>query len=1224
MNNIAKLLLTSTFVLMIGCSDKSDNNANNKSIENKSSTLIIDNASVVPVIGVNQATTTSIFVHNEGDNPISGISYSSTNVKEESSKTSQLIRSTSKAVSSGVIIDSTSANNCSTIPAHGKCTLTFTTPSFATLGNQGYSTITAKYKVNNEIKTFNQIINYQQIEPEDGIHITSGLNLTSFGYKNSYGTLFLYSGNQTNKVKSLKLNKPAFSIIDNNITGNELSPLQVQAVEVMAPANIEYAMVAQLSVTTINNLTSSANVTAIPSNSGAILISGMLPNYDLNGQNTNLQTISYTVTNVGNESAILGAITFSTTKIITKTGTNQCTSTTVLAIGSSCNVYLNIDNNSESAGGSGLATVNYSSASITPTSISTSINWINSQSGGLSGITYTNPITLVQNSGGFGLNESFTFTITQYIATLNNVQINVRKVNDGGNAVIISNTTCSTIPSTCVVTVRLSDSVIENSKQILITLTGTVNGNSYTRNALVTYNTVTNRPLFILQPTPSSYNLTADGVESQTGTILVSNNGATASSSGKITLSSITQSKAFFTVTYGPKCESGTLAIGESCLVYLKLGPRTESASYVGESGIATYTVGVLGINLNESSTATTSINYNIQSYAQGFNITNITLAAADSGSGTLASPYIIGGEKVAPKLIVTYQNIGLRAMKVMGAYESTTSRIFWRRESFSPIIVNPNESFTITYTNVLGSTPANYLINTLVSPAENITLPTLYFLNANNASERFQQDVDNNGSMIVYVTGQLGTINNTINITNPSLFVESYTITSTLTTTRAYTDISLNALSDISGNKVFSITSNCTSNESGSITNLNCMLNQTNNTGSAIYTVNPLFISESIPINIYYNAPGYNMNSNNQAFVLNTINLGSNLSSLMTITPKNPTLNLGTTQQFTATVNQNGTTVDVTNSVTWSSSNTAVATINSSGLATGVSDGSTIITATSGSVSANTSFTFIGNLYASGYSTIVNVALNSAGAKTNEISNNINYQTITPRPGSIAVYNGYMYIVSQDSPYNIIICSWNPLGSVNSCYYSNINASYSFSPLEISNGYLYYLGFSPTYGYIVKYSKINADGSLSTNSKDVVNTVSYSKYKFYKNYVYYQYSNSYIYYCQFTNESTFSNCQNSGLTAMGIIKSFKIYNGYLYIFDYSIIKSCPINSDGSITNSNCSSTSAPNSSDFIIKKNKYYFSDGSGYISSCSIDSNRLPYLCSDFALSNLVYNLY
>jgi len=83
-----------------------------------------------------------------------------------------------------------------------------------------------------------------------------------------------------------------------------------------------------------------------------------------------------------------------------------------------------------------------------------------------------------------------------------------------------------------------------------------------------------------------------------------------------------------------------------------------------------------------------------------------------------------------------------------------------------------------------------------------------------------------------------------------------------------------------------------------------------------------------------------------------------ANLASI-SITPTSKSISSGETQQYTAIgILQNGNTVDLTDSVTWTSSNTATATIDSSGLATAKtvsSAATTNITAKSGSITSNT-----------------------------------------------------------------------------------------------------------------------------------------------------------------------------------------------------------------------------------------------------------------------------
>ena len=78
-----------------------------------------------------------------------------------------------------------------------------------------------------------------------------------------------------------------------------------------------------------------------------------------------------------------------------------------------------------------------------------------------------------------------------------------------------------------------------------------------------------------------------------------------------------------------------------------------------------------------------------------------------------------------------------------------------------------------------------------------------------------------------------------------------------------------------------------------------------------------------------------------------------------LAVSPATTSIALGTTAQFTAAgAFTDGSSQDLTNSVTWSSSNTSAATISSSGLATSQAAGSTTIIATSSGVSGSASLT--------------------------------------------------------------------------------------------------------------------------------------------------------------------------------------------------------------------------------------------------------------------------
>lgn len=68
---------------------------------------------------------------------------------------------------------------------------------------------------------------------------------------------------------------------------------------------------------------------------------------------------------------------------------------------------------------------------------------------------------------------------------------------------------------------------------------------------------------------------------------------------------------------------------------------------------------------------------------------------------------------------------------------------------------------------------------------------------------------------------------------------------------------------------------------------------------------------------------------------------------SSITVKPTSPNLAVNSTQQFTATGNySNGSTMDITSEVTWTSLDITVATISPGGLATGITPGESSISA--------------------------------------------------------------------------------------------------------------------------------------------------------------------------------------------------------------------------------------------------------------------------------------
>ncbi len=76
-------------------------------------------------------------------------------------------------------------------------------------------------------------------------------------------------------------------------------------------------------------------------------------------------------------------------------------------------------------------------------------------------------------------------------------------------------------------------------------------------------------------------------------------------------------------------------------------------------------------------------------------------------------------------------------------------------------------------------------------------------------------------------------------------------------------------------------------------------------------------------------------------------------------VTPANPSILQGATQQFTATgTYTDGSTQNLTSTSSWTSSNPSIASVNTSGLATALAGGSTTVAAASGTISGNTTLT--------------------------------------------------------------------------------------------------------------------------------------------------------------------------------------------------------------------------------------------------------------------------
>ncbi len=136
---------------------------------------------------------------------------------------------------------------------------------------------------------------------------------------------------------------------------------------------------------------------------------------------------------------------------------------------------------------------------------------------------------------------------------------------------------------------------------------------------------------------------------------------------------------------------------------------------------------------------------------------------------------------------------------------------------------------------------------------------------------------------------------------------------------------------------------------------------------------------------------------------------------STLTVGPTTPTFQQGSTLQMAATGTFNdGTTQDLTSKAFWSTSDSTIASINTTGLVTGVSPGQATITAASGTVSGSTTITIaLANITSiavtptsstktEGSTQQYKAVATLAGGTTQDITSSVTWATSNPSAGTI------------------------------------------------------------------------------------------------------------------------------------------------------------------------------------------------------------------------------
>ncbi len=311
-----------------------------------------------------------------------------------------------------------------------------------------------------------------------------------------------------------------------------------------------------------------------------------------------------------------------------------------------------------------------------------------------------------------------------------------------------------------------------------------------------------------------------------------------------------------------------------------------------------------------------------------------------------------------------------------------------------------------------------------------------------------------------------------------------------------------------------------------------------------------------------------------------------------LTITPNNSTILVGDTQQFTATGTYlDGSTQDLTALVVWASSNTSKATIDSSGLATGVGVGSSSVTASLDAVVGSTTLTmkkimaYIANCDNSVTNTISICPVIGGGSRLGTCQPYSN--STFNMPSDIVLNNTatFAYVANTGVP-SISFCPVNPDGSISSCQDITDGVNFDFTGLELNaaNTLLYYTNY---YGNRVGVCQVNSNGSLSNCS--MLSTVftgpagrialngqgslSYTA----------QYHSDTVRICPVKQDGSFDVCSTPHSDPAFVeLSGIEIdpTSTYLYLTDaQSTVAICPINPDGSLQT--CSVSNGNNTFDF-------------------------------------------
>ena len=865
MKNLSPLLKTKLLRFISGlvaiasitaCGNSTINYSNGAAPTVTPTAVTIDNAGVIPVFG-NSSTSTVVYVHNNTNKSISGISYSLTTNVAHTSLASRLT-SLSKRAQNLASID---ASQCLTVAANQACPIAIATPMLNGLNTQGSIQIKASYNLDNHPQNFTQLISYSQVQNNvttSGAKFQSGVTISGYGNPTGYATIYLYGSgqNQVYDVSSITINKPAIAIVNGNISGQQIQSNFVQAVEISSPiANssmsaaitVDSNIASKLKNNSAKNVakalndtakfSNSADITVEPVTSGAVLTTGLVPL--INTASTTSGRVL--VHNNGNQTASLGSITAGN-GISSLSG---CSNSSLVS-GGTCTISFNV---TESSGNANI-TIPYTGGSAN--NVVANVTWYNKAEPALVSMSSSvNPLSFFATVGG-----STTITVTNIGgANLSNINIPAPVVVGGGNATATLGTNnCATINSleigsSCEYIVNVNDSQIELGGQINVGFNASYAGGtkSYNQMLPITYNSTNYGPILTISPNPSTMTISGNSIESITQDLIISNNGNLPADLTSLALSDNPEYMTLLINTCG-----AALNAESSCSATLKLGPtfsRDES------SGTALFTIAYVNAGQTPTGSVSSNVNWVVQPYNQSISLVEQTAFGITSGNGeSVETSYIFtarGRDVIGKSITLTYKNTGTHGMKITGIQDANSVyawKIGGKGTTCIPesITLAPNDTCKIVYDNVLES---NILALGVVGATytENLLLPRLIYQDVESLGIQFNAiPALPNGSDTIYAKSNQGTLANSITISEAGTLNESVTVSHLL----ANADDALNVTVTTKMEDYFitapgGTPSACTYNSADGIMTQTCIMGKDDLSMSATYLVNQNYFNK-------------------------------------------------------------------------------------------------------------------------------------------------------------------------------------------------------------------------------------------------------------------------------------------------------------------------------------------------------------------------------------------